>query len=198
MSRDRNGAPVPTFATHYYLADREPFLNLSDLDPVEAESVIARLEGLRAHGFQRVFGRRYMELRRVTEARLRELFRAAGGTPNRVAPHYFVLGESAWYRGLHPDMREVRVPLDQFPHDATSFTYPDSFTSMALGPRFGLPYDAQPYHERVFRLNELDDVIERFGLPSGEPDEPYEGYQHRPFEMYVEIQLWTDLPSGSR
>jgi hypothetical protein len=25
-------------------------------------------------------------------------------------------------------------------------------------------------------------------------DDPYEGYERRPFEKYVEIQLWSDTP----
>ena len=185
---------VPTFATHYYRADREPFLNLSDLSEAEAARVIAGLDARRRDGHQRVFGRRYMELRRLTEARLRELFVAAGGIAERSAPHYFVLGASAWYRGLSPDTREVRVELSQLPAGAAGFTYPDSFTAMGFAPRFGLPYEARPYHERVYRLHELAEVVAEHGMPADETGADYDGYQHRPFEKYIEIQLWSDTP----
>jgi hypothetical protein len=110
--------------THYYLADKRPFLNLSDLSDAELESVMSDLEWRRAHaGLRRVFGRRYMELRRHTETKLRRLFVDAGGRPERTAPHYFVLGSSAWYRGLAPHTREVAIPLSELPADVTSLTY---------------------------------------------------------------------------
>ncbi len=124
---------------------------------------------------------------------MRGLFIGSGGRPTRLAPHYFILGESRWFEGLAEDMRQVVVPVDELPDEATSFTYPDSFTAMALGPDFGLPHEPKPYHERVFRLSELSEVIDRYGLPS-EAGAGYQGYALRPFELYVEIQLWTDEP----
>jgi hypothetical protein len=33
--------PVPQFVTHYYLPDRRPLLNLSDLDDTEAFQVMS-------------------------------------------------------------------------------------------------------------------------------------------------------------
>jgi hypothetical protein len=88
-------AELPGFVTHYYLAGRRPFLSLSELGDVDLAAVLADLGALRRAGKQhRPFGPRYMDLRRRTEARLRELFAAAGGQPERPAPHYFVLGDS--------------------------------------------------------------------------------------------------------
>jgi hypothetical protein len=191
---DADPVNIPTFATHYYRSDRAPFLNLSDLSERDASSVIADLKARPGAAHKRVFGRRYMELRRLTEARLHEMFVAAGGMPGRTAPHYFVLGTSAWYRALSPGMQEVRLELAQFPDAVTSFTYPDSFTAMAYAARFGLPYEPRPYHERVFRMRELGAVVERYGLPADEPEANYDGYQLRPFEKYIEIQLWSDAP----
>ena len=75
----------------------------------------------------RPFGPGYMDLRRRTEARLRELFVAAGGKPERQAPRYFVLGDSRWYEGLAEKMDHVQLPLSALPPGQTSFTYPDSF-----------------------------------------------------------------------
>ena len=75
---------VPDFATHYYLADKKPFLNLSELSESELGLVLGDLERRRTQSdFKRVFGRRYMDLRRLTEGRLLDLFRQAGGKPER-------------------------------------------------------------------------------------------------------------------
>jgi len=132
------GEEIPTFVTHYHLADKPPFLNLSDLDEAELAAAMQDLERRRASsGLKRVFGARYMQLRRLTEGRLYELFLQAGGMPERKAPHYLVLGSSEWYRGLAPDTCEVVLPLADLPTEVTSFTYPDSFTAMAFGPQFG-------------------------------------------------------------
>ena len=196
----------PDFATHYHLPDSPPFLNLSELSDDELPAVLQALDQRRQAGdHKRVFGSRYMDLRGRTEARLAELFRQAGGRPERNAPHYFVLGESAWFRGLAAGMQATTVPLSGLPTEVTSFTYPDSFTAMGMVADLGLPYEERPYHNRVFRLEQLFEVIKRYGLPADEEPAEYQGYQHRPFEKYIEVQLWSDKPlqqhlpsSGSR
>ncbi|MDX6600471.1 MAG: hypothetical protein QOE87_4358 [Gaiellales bacterium] len=192
---NRPPAAVPSYATHYHLAGRAPFLNLSDLCLVDLEAVLAGLEqGRRASGSQRVFGRRYMELRRRTEARLHELFVAAGGRPERSSPHYFVLGSSRWFEGLATDMQQVVLDLTRMPAAVTSCTYPDSFAAMGFGRDYGLPSEPRPYHGRVFSLADIPSLIARHGLPYDVPDADYDGYQQRPFEKYVEVQLWSDEP----
>jgi hypothetical protein len=192
------GEEIPTFVTHYHFADKPPFLNLSDLDEAELAPVMQDLERRRASsGLKRVFGARYMQLRRLTEGRLYELFLQAGGMPERKAPHYLVLGSSEWYRGLAADTCEVVLPLADLPTEVTSFTYPDSFTAMAFGPQFGLPLQPRPYHERVFRLAQLKDVIAKYGLPADGTEDRYEGYAHRAFEKYIEVQVWSDKPIRS-
>lgn len=191
------GVLAPDYATHYHLADKAPFLNLSDLEEPELSRVIAELaERKRASGLKRIFGRRYMSLRQLTEARLYEKFIAAGGKPSRRAPHYFCLGSCPWFLNLAPDMREVVVPLSALPDDVTSFAYPDSFVSMHAGSELGLDLNAElrPYHQRVFRLDELPDVIREYGVPGGEVDDDYEGYHRRPFEKFIELQVWSDEP----
>ena len=160
---------IPTYATHYHVRDRGPFLNLSELTDVELVHVLEQLDTERQQGeSQRVFGSRYMDLRKKTETRLRDLFIAAGGEPQRAVPHYFVLGTSNWFKGLSPGMQEVRTALSELPSTQASFTYPDSFTAMAFGPEFGLPYEPKPYHKRVFRLEELIGVIRLYGTPQDE------------------------------
>lgn len=187
-------ASAPAQVRHYYRGARGPFLNLSDLDPAGLDRVIDHLTQERRAGVhRRVFGRRYMELRRRTEAILRQRFVEVGGRPERTAPHYFVLGASRWFEGLAVDMRSVVLDRVDLPEEATSFTYPDSFVAMGLSSEFGLPYEPKPYHGQVFRLAELDGIVARFGLPEDVLD-GYDGYERRPFERFVEVQLWSDAP----
>jgi hypothetical protein len=188
------GTGIPDYVTHYYVAGRPPFLNLSDLPdeglaPVLAELAAERLRGVSA----RVFGSRYVDLRKRTEAKLWELFVEIGGKPRRMAPHYFVLGSSRWFEGLSTQMQEIRLAITDLPSEATSFTVPDSFTAMGLGADYGLHFDPKPHHGQVYRLSELNEVIGRCEMPIDEPGN-YAGYERAPFEKYVEIQLWTDGP----
>ena len=115
---------IPNFVTHYHLADKAPFLNLSDLPKGELANVLSELQerSQSETGFERRYGGRYMQLRELTETRLRDLFLARGGMPQRLAPHYFVLGESFWFKNLHPDTKEVRIPLDYLMDKPVSFT----------------------------------------------------------------------------
>ena len=187
-------ADFPTQVRHYYREARRPFLNLSDLPDEQLNPVIDALMDERRSGqHRRAFGRRYMELRRRTETKMRHLFVEAGGRVERRSPHYFVLGESRWFEGLADDMRAVVMSLDELPDVSTSVTYPDSFTAMGLAPEYGLPYERRPYHEKVFRLDQLDGLIGEWGLPE-DPVGGYANYETRPFEMYIEIQLWSDAP----
>ena len=185
---------IPNFVTHYHPAEDAPFRNLCDAPADELPAILERLGRRRATGFKRVFGRRYMDFRRKTEAKLKALFEQAGGRPERESPHYFILGESHWFAGLYPRPNHVRLPLAALPPATSSFTYPDSFVSMRLGPEFGLPPDPpRPYHERVFHMHELQGIVKAYGLPHDETgDDAYSDYHLRDFERYVEIQVWSD------
>ncbi len=188
---------LPNEITHYYSRSDGPFRNLSDLDAKQLAIVLEKLKDRKAKNpaFRRVFGAAYMELRRRTEAKLRDLFIARGGRPRRQSPHYFVLGECAWFAGLYPDPAAVRLDWRSLPRALVSFTYPDSFVSMRLGPQYGLPPEPlRPYHEKVFLLDELADVTARYGMPDGGAGEDYADYHKRTFEKYIEVQVWADDP----
>ncbi|MET3808837.1 hypothetical protein ABIB25_005867 [Nakamurella sp. UYEF19] len=189
---------VPSFVTHYYRADRRPFLNLSDLTEPELAAVLAEL-GTPEHqaSSSRRFGLRYMALRRATERRARDLFIAAGGKPERSSPHYFVLGSSHWFAGLYRDVADVRLPLSALPPGSTSVTYADSITALGLGIPLGLPAPDPDHADRVYRLEDLQQLIHQSGPPSDEaPQDPagYTGHQHRRVDAYIEVQLWSDEP----
>ncbi len=187
---------VPQFVTHYCLPDRRPFLNLSDVDDAEAYQVMRELLRMRAQGLQsRSFGRVYLPWRRATEALMGKLFVERGGEQLRRAPHYFVLGESRWYAGLARDMQLVTLPPDLLSPKHTSFTLVDSFNAMGLGPQFGQAHVPDRHQAQVYRFDELAEVVSRHGLPRDEPPaDGYEGYERRPVNQFIEVQLWCDEP----
>ncbi|MBK5306969.1 MAG: hypothetical protein JJD92_09810 [Frankiaceae bacterium] len=185
---------VPDCVTHYYLADRRPFLNLSDVDGDAVFDVMHDLNALRREGLhKRTFGRTYIQWRRLTEARLRAGFIAAGGQPERTAPHYFCLGESSWFAGLADNMLSLSLPVGALPLEQSSFTLVDSFSAMGLGPQFGFPAATEPHHKVVYPLSQLRDVVRRHGLPAATSND-YGGFERRLVDTYVEVQVWTDEP----
>lgn len=189
---------LPDFATHYYRASRAPFLNLSDLPDERAAAVMAGLTRERRAGVQqRPFGRTYLEMRRVAEGRLRQRFTALGGCPERRAPHYFVLGESPWFRGLAADMEEIRIPLSDLPDAQVTVTWGDSFGAMEVSRDFGLTSVPKPYYGRLYRLADIAGLAARYGIPKPSPG-GYEGLATGDTpdseEAFIEIQLWSDTP----
>jgi len=187
---------VPSFVTHYYRESRQPFLNLSDLGESDLLEIMSGLIAERHKGLQhRLFGRKYMAMRRVTEDRLYLRFVESGGRPERRVPHYFVLGESAWFRGLASDMVEVRLPLAALPVEQTTVTWTDSFTAMEVDQEFDLPHACAPYHGQLFYLADIPVLARRYGVPRVGPDQDYAGNEQRAGgSRFVEVQLWSAIP----
>jgi hypothetical protein len=96
---------IPTFATHYHLSNRQPFLSLSDLDGDSEHSVFQEMLTMHRHdlSYRRRYGQGYLKTRRLCEDKLRCLFQARGGLPQRRHPYYLVLGESDWFLNLNRD-----------------------------------------------------------------------------------------------
>lgn len=176
------------FLTHYYLPDRKPFLNLSALEEVELKSVLEDLREKTKRGeSKRVFMDWYVDRRKEAEKRIRNEFIAKGGKPEKMYPHYFILGESKIQKSTAQNMQEVKIPLSEIPSELISFTYPDSMAS------FDLAKDAEykmPYHGNVFLIEELKTVIEKYGMPVDEI-----GFTSQyGYPKYIEAQLWSDIP----
>jgi hypothetical protein len=191
---------VPAFVTHYFPLSDGPLRNLSDLSDADAQEAIAKL-GKRSDenpAFKRIFGPRYLDLRRQTETKMRNALQSIGIAPERRAPHYFVLGASEWFAGLYPETGSIVLPVAGLPLDQTTITYPDSVVAMGLGAEFGLPpQPSRPYHNRLFRVSDLPGLVSQYGLPRDARPASYDGYHRERFEMYVEVQLWTDGPVRS-
>lgn len=171
--------PIPTYLYHYYEASCGPFLSLSDLPPQEAETIQERIrqEGNR---FASRRAQEYLQIRREIEQKIRSLFIGKGGKPERLTPHYFVLGECTWLQEWYVDGRAVWLPLAAFPSGSLSFTYGDSFPAMRY-------QDGRPYRGQVYTTEDLPVLIEQYGLPQvWNPDGKLAP------ERYIEAQVWED------
>jgi hypothetical protein len=172
--------PSSLFLYHYYEASVGPFHSLSDLNQEEAEKILMRLrqEG-KTFAAQRKAG--YLATRRELEQHLRRLFLEKGGKPQRMAPHYMIVGECSWLQGWYKDGRAVKIAMDAFHPLALSFTYGDSFPAM----RF---QDGKPYREQVYTLSEIIEVINQYGLPQNWNADGTKGP-----ERYIEAQIWDEI-----
>jgi hypothetical protein len=171
----------PDFLCHYYPCGQRPFRNLSALSLDAAENILAsiRQSGV---GFASQRSADYLTIRRELEDRVRALFIAKGGQPQRERPHYLILGACDWLKSWYAQGCELRVPLAAFTVEQVSFTYGDTFPAMRYG-------DGKPYRGQVYTLAELPDLVRAYGLPqdwnangSGGPD------------RYIEAQVWDDRP----
>ncbi len=175
---------VPDFLAHYYEAARGPFRSLSTLAHDDAERL---LDGIRASGatFASRRASDYLAIRRELETRIRMLFVARGGQPQRDTPHYLILGACPWVKTWYADGREVRVPLADCDPAVVSLTYGDSFPAM----RF---QDGKPTRGQVYTLADLPDLVARYGLP-----QVWNAEGERGPDRYIEAQLWSDEPLRS-
>jgi len=174
-------AAIPGVLTHYYEASRGPFRSLTALAPDEGDRLQARLRA-DGRGFASQRTPDYLHIRRALEQRIRAQFCEQGGQPIRLTPHYMIVGMCDWVITWYAEGRSISVPIDAFDPATVSLTYGDSFPAMRFDP-------TRPWHGRVWRLDELAEVIARFGLPQDwNPDGAAGPYR------YIEAQVWADKP----
>lgn len=176
---------IPDFVTHYYA--EQPFRTLTELTEEACQAALASM-GPPETLPRRLRSEFYFQERRRYEERMREQFLAKGGRPQRKVPHYAILGESEIWAKIRPSA--LRIPLENLPADAISFTYTDSFANYVGRDLDGDVIPRKPQYETLYRLDELPYLFQRWGWPGDrwktEPD-----WAH---DLYVEVQLWDDEP----
>lgn len=172
---------IPDFLTHYYDVARGPFRSLTALAPDEADRIQAQLcaDG---SGFASQRAPDYLAIRRELEARIRALFVARGGQPQRATPHYWIVGACDWVLGWYEQGAAVQLPLAGLDPAWISLTYGDSFPAMRYG-------DGKPWRGQVFTLAELPELVALFGLPQDWNPDGSSGP-----DRYIEAQVWSDAP----
>lgn len=92
---------ISKFITHYHLADRQPFLTLSELEAGKDNDIFKSLQGRHKcdPSYKRRYGRDYIDMRQKIEDTLRHLFIARGGKPTREYPLYFVSDSQTGSKG---------------------------------------------------------------------------------------------------
>jgi hypothetical protein len=172
---------IPDFLTHYYENSAGPFSNLSMLSMEQAELI---LEEIRRNG-NRFASQRpsdYLKKRLTLELKIRQLFEEKGGKPNLARPYYMILGTCPWLKQWYLDGQQLQIKLASFPKECVSFTYGDSFPAMNYN-------DGKPYRGQVYTEPELEEIIQRYGLPQEWNPDGRGGP-----ERYIEAQIWDNNP----
>lgn len=180
---------LPDFVMHYYF--EQPFRSLTALSEEECARVLEDIARNRKLP-RRLQSEFYFQERRRYEALMHEQFLAKGGKPKRPNPNYATLGESEIWAGICPNA--LRIPLADLPAESISFTYTDSFAAYVDRDLEARPIPRKPPYEMVYRLDELEGVFQNHGWP-GERWKTDPDWQH---DLYVEVQLWDDVPVGDR
>lgn len=82
----------------------------------------------------------------------------------------------------------VELSIDALTTQVLSFTLTDSFFCYRSTNLRGVQIPPRPYHRRLYRLEELDEALERYSLPTDHwRDDPA-----LTFDVYVEAQVWSD------
>lgn len=167
------------FLYHYFEKEQGPFRNLSRLSVQEAMEVSReiRKEG-KIFASQR--NEEYMIIRRELEKIAREQFILKGGKPTNVYPHYMTLGPCPWLQSWYQEPAFLKLSWEVIPSELMSFTYGDLFPTMRY-------QDDKPYRKQVYTREEIDHVIDQFGMPQ---DWNADGLQGP--ERYIEVQIWDE------
>lgn len=177
--------PFPEIVTHNYDPDFGAFRNICELPDSEANLV---LDQIRAMGKRKIKAN-YLQRRRAVEDWLICESRKKIGSISLDRPIYFFLGDFADGRDQSRPQSFV-MPLAEFSPDMITFTYPDSMASLPLATRDEHLLDRQEYHGKLFTLNEIKDVIARFGMPG----DRWKTDPSTRSDRFIEVQVWNDEP----
>lgn len=167
---------------HYYNKNSQPFLNLSDLPPEEAEAVMAQIRRENPNSFCAKRAPEYMQKRLYFENILRTEFEKKGGRIERKPPHYMTVEHSPWLSSWYEDCAYVKIPIEEFDLKTLSFTYGDSHPTFSDKVN-----DGKEYRKQLYTYDEIWKIIDKYGLPQDWNDDGRLGP-----ERYIEVHVWSD------
>ena len=151
----------------------------------EAEAI---LDEIRTSG-KRTIKANYLSRRLATEDWLIAERKKKLGSTYLDRPIYCFLGDFADGRDLSRPQSLV-MPLMALSPGVLTFTYPDSMASLPIATRPDHIAERKEYHGQVFTLDEIVDVVARFGMPGDRwKTDPLMRY-----DKFIEVQVWDDRP----
>ena len=167
---------------HYFEKEKGPFRSISNLSDEEAQNILQRIRVEKPDVFIAKRPDDYLQKRRRFEEMLRKEFIKSGGKPERNTPHYMVVGEVPFFEKWYEHTACISVEASELDLSMLSFTYGDSHPTFS-----GKINDGKEYRNRLYNYEEIQKIIEKYGLPQIWNSD----FKYGP-ECYVEVQVWTD------
>lgn len=181
---------IPDFITHYYLPDRKPFLNLSDLTKEEMEPIVLGLNNRMEEGkMHRGFPDWYFSQREEAEINLLEATIKKGIYPKRKAPHYFTLGKSALFEWVYKnDFKTIEIPIALI-KSQLMFSIGDTLWTFAKQhePNFKKKWENKWFQGKLYNYLETEKIIQDLNL-----DLECEKSRHQNRASVIETFIWSD------
>lgn len=122
---DREKMSLPRYITHYYEADRGPFLNICDQEEPEIARIYEQ-ERKATTAFNRfALGDDFMTWRRAADDMLLRAYTERFGVPPQHRPYYAVLGNFDRTLTMFRAGRKIELDLESFREHELTFMYPD-------------------------------------------------------------------------
>ncbi len=156
---------IPNEIIHYYLPDKKPFLNLSDLTEEQRKPIVDELEERRLAGkMKRGFPDWYFPQRKEAESNLLQAFLQKGGQPERKAPHYFTLGRSKGIEfGYGNNFKTVNIPIDMV-KDEAYFSIGDTLWTFSKSYTPEINYENSWFQGKLYNYTELVKILNEIQL----------------------------------
>ncbi|OEK07423.1 hypothetical protein A8C32_18495 [Flavivirga aquatica] len=177
---------IPEFLYHYYEIEQGPFKNITQNKFEKAQDIQNRI----STGFNSKRPSNYIDLRFSLEKRLKKGFIDKGGKPKRDDPFYFTLGKCNWMKSCFENPGTIKIPLSNFNSKQISFTYPDSMVSFQIYDEPKLSLYKKASNGQIYLLNEISDLLDKYGLPS---EEKWQSQENMKYDRYIEAQVWDDF-----
>ena len=165
---------------HYFDKRSGPFKSLTKMSLDTAVQILEQIKAERPNSFCAERDENYIIKRKNCEAKLRELFAEKGGVMDIASPYYMVVGHFPWLESWYESPGVIKIPLDTFDPRKISFTYGDSMPNFAV-------IDGKEYRGIVYTYDEIQGIIEKYGLPQDWNAEGNFGP-----ERYIEAYVWSE------
>jgi hypothetical protein len=180
---------LSNFLTHYFEAEKGPFLNICDLSDVQIESIIAAEKDAETPFNRFALGPDFFKLRRRADELLTEKYTEKFGIKPKTRPYFAVLGEFDRTMGMYRNGRSIRIDVSLLASEDLTFIYPDHFH---LVWSKGLckpepPYCYQPFHDLLFTYPELPEAMKTYNLAARIEEAKRRGFWTC---SYIEAHIW--------
>jgi hypothetical protein len=153
------------YIRHYYLHDKKPFLNLSDLQEDEMDYIVKKLNHRKESGdMHRGYPDWYFPQRKEAEFNLREAFINKGGNPERKSPHYFSLGRSLGYEWIYKhNFKSIDIQIESISSEIY-FSIGDTLWTFAKSYNPEVEFENKWYQGKLYNYKETIQIIEELGV----------------------------------